>query len=1634
MLDPDKSLDQLADDYVHGLLIDEEAVMFEERCDSDDEYRRALEQAQGRKEALESLPPAEASEKLVQKAMERIDSHVQGRRRFRRWYFGAIALATALSILLITGFHAYYYNLRPSPYDVRVLGQEAWLAGTTASLRVAVFNQQTGQLMPGVPVTLTLVNRDTREKVELASFKSGDAAATAGQLALPDWENGQYELQVTAQPDGRTETLTQHVRLSRSWKLMLSSDKPVYQPGQKILLRSLALRKPDLKPVAGEQVTFTIADPKGNIIFKQQAAGSKFGIAAAECPLASEILEGEYHIECRIGDTLSDKTVKVEKYVLPKFQVNIELDKPFYQPGDTVAGTVQADYFFRQPVARSEVQIDVRSTDVQQFPIAAITEKTNDEGQAAFRFTLPDKLIGREQDDGNAHFSLVATVTDKAGQKYSRGVRKIVTAQPIRLEVIPESGTLVTGESNIVYLFASYADGRPAVCDIDVNGGERKLKTNRLGVAQFPLTPQAEIDSVGLTVKATDAEGRVGRKHVKLAAGQVAGDFVVRTDKATYAGGETMELTALGGGVEPVFIDFIKDGQTILTQTVEMQDGRGEHAFDLPPELFGTIKVVAYRFANQSGLAVRKTRLIFVRQPRELTVSATLDKEEYRPGTKAKLTLKLTDDDGQPMPGAISLAAVDEAVFAVLSLQPGMEEAFFLLEQELLKPVYALYNWDPFAQPATPPEEIIQLEQAIFSRAARATAGDDAVPVVFVNPDAPPPGGIGRTAPAGMPMVDFAEPIVMDFPPVPTEGALNALSDVSPFTLAAASYPEKYEQTHRTRDNGLVACIIAWWSLAGALVLMGIVTFAIFKPKAFVITAAIVIPLFCVLTATAFILPQLEATRDAARALGIENEVMMFDAVGAMAPGAAINDFDQSFNVEDAAVEMPPEDALSGAPRPRVRESFPETLLWIPELVTDDQGVATLEIDLADSITSWRVSASAVTGEGQLGGGEFPITVFQPFFVDLNLPVSLTRGDQVSVPMVVYNYLDEPQQVTLEVKQADWFTRVDANGLELEENAPLEMQLEPGPNEMHLHMRVKTVGRHQLEVTALGSGISDAIRREIEVVPNGRRVEQVVSGSLSGPAEMELLLPDDAIPGSAKALVKLYPTTFSQLVEGLDAIFQMPYGCFEQTSSTTYPNVLALDYLRRTKTSAPEVEAKARQYIHLGYQRLVSFEVIGGGVDWFGNPPANRTLTAYGLMEFEDMAAVHDVDPRLIERTRNWLLSKREADGRWKAEPSMLNDGLAGSVLRGDDLDLASTAYLAWAVFGTGEAQSSAQATLDYLLAHEPASIKSPYLLALIANCIAGIDNKHSALKEYLGRLDDMKKVSEDGKQMWWELAENSQTMFYGGGQSGNVETTALAALAMIRGNQHSATVKGALTWLVAQKDGSGTWHSTQATVLALKALIEGTSGPLGDEQARRIELAWDGENIRTVDIPADQAEVMQQINLSEKLFPGVNRLKINEPTDTGTAYQVTFWYHVEDIEPPVAAEGEPLTINVTYDRLALAVDDTVSATAIVVNNLKQPAPMVILDLPIPGGFRIETDGLQKLVDDGKIAKFQVTARKAIIYLRQLPPEAQLELPYRLKATMPVKVTVPPAEAYEYYNPARRSSGGAAKLEATIEA
>ena len=127
----------------------------------------------------------------------------------------------------------------------------------------------------------------------------------------------------------------------------------------------------------------------------------------------------------------------------------------------------------------------------------------------------------------------------------------------------------------------------------------------------------------------------------------------------------------------------------------------------------------------------------------------------------------------------------------------------------------------------------------------------------------------------------------------------------------------------------------------------------------------------------------------------------------------------------------------------------------------------------------------------------------------------------------------------------------------------------------------------------------------------------------------------------------------------------------------------------------------------------------------------------------------------------------------------------------------------------------------------------------------------------------------------------------------------------------------------------------------------------------------------------------------------------------------------------------EPLAINLTYDRTDLAVNDVVSVTARVSNRMRQEAAMVMLDLPVPAGFAAVDKEFKDLVAKGTIARYQVTPRQVLVYLRGLQTDQPLLLNYRLRARMPVKIVVPGARVYEYYAPERQGRSSSVALTVT---
>ncbi len=1594
----------------------------------------------------------------------------------------------------------------------------------------------------------------------LFSGRLNRRGTTEAQFRFPAGVIGSYRLRYVADtPIGSTE-FTQDVRLEDKVSILLTSEKPLYQPGQTIHVRALALDRSDHQAAAKRALTFEVEDSRGNKVFKKATATDQFGVASAEFGLADEVNLGTYHLRALMGDAdaptnTAEIALNVERYVLPKFKVAVEFadadsttgkkQKRGYQPGDHVTGTVRANYFFGKPVDNAELSMKASAMDVSMFEVAAAIGKTDSEGLYHFDLTLPKYFAGRPLNHGAARVLVEATVKDSAGHSETRGQPITVSDSPLLITAIPEGGTLVPNLENEVFILTSYPDGTPAKADVivrPVGYAEQRLATDDggVGIARLKinrLMPVTCCDT--LEIDATDQEGNHASSKVDLHARDGEDQILLHTEQAVYRAGEHIQLKVFSTKARgAAYVDIVKEGQTVLTRDLDLENGQAELSLMATPEMAGTVDISAYLFGRDAR-PVGDHRLIFVQPANELKIETAADATVYKPGGDARIKFRVTNSHGEGVQAALGLQVVDEAVFALAEKQPGFAKVFFYLEQEVMKPRYEIHSIGipDIVEPAekSQAEQRDRAARALFSAteivaanefetkfgkdvpmtkyadywrryqqqfqkqanqlakelsaayAKNPKAGDPTVVYAKLaqsgNAEFRDPWGNGLTFERAR--WDSSKKYYLMRSPGP-DRQLNTTDDLQAVLLLQRKWiagPPGPESTEINVDiehdrgplNGRAEIVGTVTDPSGAVVpgadvelrsgasgkirsattdasgrfgFSGLpkgdyvvqVTQQGFKTAAQTLTLEVrdravlsaILSIGSVTEAVAVEAGAMEVQTMNAAVAGVSGGVGggvgggAFKARGTMDKlenfaSLSVNGRNSTDLVALDSGVLAKDGSASAA---HVRSYFPEALYINPEIITDKDGRASIVIPMADSITTWRMAMIASTQEGALGTSTSSLKVFQDFFVDLDLPVTLTQGDRVSIPVAIYNYSDTRGDVNLKLQSDDWFSLV-------EDTADKSVAVDSarvGSSQFTLEAR--RIGKFKLTLAARMQGGTDRAKidradivvREIEVIPNGREQSLVFNGRLENTAQHELAFPGNSIPEASKIFVRLYPGPMSQIVEGMDAILRMPNGCFEQTSSSTYPNVLALDYMKRTKKLTPEVHAKAEGFIANGYQRLLTFEVPGGGFSWFGNAPANKILTAYGLMEFYDMSRVHDVDPKLISRTQQWLASQQLEDGSWKPDTQFINEG-ATNRYNSDVLRI--TAYVAWALKDTGYQGPTVEKAKQFIEENMAAKVDT-YTLAVVANFAADYNDDREFTRQAIQMLLDARTEKDD--QVWWSAEETS---VYATGPSAAVETTGLAVQALLQSGEASGTARKALSYIASKKDAYGTWGTTQATIMALRALLTGTEKGAAEVRGTVVVLL-NGKPAEKLELTPENNDLLHQFVFKNVDAQSASTVGLQFEGKGGLAYQIVGSYYLPWDEK---AAGEPLSIDVTYDRTRLAQDDIATASATVRNNLQKAANMVMVDLGIPPGFDLLSEDLQDYQEksahhkSGHLSKFSLTATQALLYFDSFAPGEVVTLKYRLRAKYPIRAQTFKSQVYEYYDPEIASVARPVQLE-----
>ncbi len=705
----------------------------------------------------------------------------------------------------------------------------------------------------------------------------------------------------------------------------------------------------------------------------------------------------------------------------------------------------------------------------------------------------------------------------------------------------------------------------------------------------------------------------------------------------------------------------------------------------------------------------------------------------------------------------------------------------------------------------------------------------------------------------------------------------------------------------------------------------------------------------------------------------------------------------------------------------QARSDFTETLFWHPVLVLPN-GKAEVSFELCDSVTTFHVLAAGHTHDGRIGVATGAVESRLPLTVEPKLPKEVTAGDVLDIPVAIANNSEAATNVLLDV-EAKGATLVKApagNQLALAGGQRDRRKFRFQPSLVQGEARLVFSGQTPVADAPGSSRIFDRVDRSFRVVPQGFPVIGAFSDILEKSAAAEIVLPEGIVPGTLACRVTAYPSTLADLQKGLDSLLREPHGCFEQTSSSNYPNLLILDYFKEAKQDKPEVARRAQELLKSGYAKLTSFECVDSaknarqGYEWFGGAAApHEALTAYGLMQFRDMARVHDVDKAMVERTYRYLLSRKDGNGGFQRNPRALDSfGQAPQHI--------TDAYIVWALSEDTEHRDAKDYTRELEAVEKKAQeSKDPYFLALVANSLLNCGKAASGAK-VLQKLVELQQ--QDGHLDGAEMSITGSR-----GRDLQIETTALALPAWLkaqRPDRFNLNVQRAAKWIGQQRGGHGGFGATQSTIMALKALIAFAKANKRPPEAGDVIVSVGNQEVARKHFEAQvmDALVLEVPNAAKLLRAGKNDIRVELTGKNVFPFSVTWEYRTLK---PSSADKCPVRLTTRLDRASVSEGESVRLTANVENTTGQGQGMTVAILGLPAGLEVPEDmkQLKDLTlprnggnDPGVISFYELQGRELVLYWRDLAPSKKIEVSLDLIARVPGEYQGPASRAYLYYN------------------
>ncbi|CAL8285588.1 unnamed protein product [Arctogadus glacialis] len=716
------------------------------------------------------------------------------------------------------------------------------------------------------------------------------------------------------------------------------------------------------------------------------------------------------------------------------------------------------------------------------------------------------------------------------------------------------------------------------------------------------------------------------------------------------------------------------------------------------------------------------------------------------------------------------------------------------------------------------------------------------------------------------------------------------------------------------------------------------------------------------------------------------------------------------------------------------RTEFPESWLWVdyklPLCPDNDPKCKTTSLEkrtaLKDSITTWHLTGISLSPtNGICIDDTLKIVVLKKFFIDLRLPYSAVRGEQIEIKAILHNYLLDEIKVRVYLKEVTDVCSLASKRKEHYETVRVAPESTRSVSFIIIPMKH---GKYPIEVKASVAHpqFEDGIRKELLVVPNGIKKKVTVNRNIrvENSRKLEIITnPIDTtymVPNTPRAS-QIFVTGGSQmnvLVENvvsgssLGNLIRQPRGCGEQNMMTMTLPVIATTYLDKTKqwdTVGSSKRDNALEYIKTGYRNELAYRKTNGGFSTFKTSSALSWLTSYVAKVFSMAFYLVDIDINIICGAIKWvIMNSQKVDGRFMEIGRVIHGEMMGDV-RGSDSDASMTAF---SLIAIQEARpiceemvhsipGSVNKAVDFLERRLP-ELSNPYAVAMVSYALA---NENKFNKDILYR-----KVSRDSDH--WPV---------GSGHVFTLEATAYALLALVKVKDFEAAAP-IVRWLSVQRSSDGGFHSTQSTIMVYQALSEYWVNV--KEQQYEMDIAIQVEG-RSGSLSPFRISTETAFQSKTSKYNGINK-QVNitaEGTGEATVSVVSLYYATAAKDVNDCAKFE---LNVTLSQGAGVEDQNVYLLKIEVlyKDMEKDAGMTILDIGLLTGYTPDVDNLNQLSKnkDRAIRKFEmdkVLSDKGslILYLDKVSHKQPEEVAFHIRQTIKVGVLQPATvSVYEYYN------------------